>query len=30
VQDLAVALAVYQRWTEDPQEEAFTGVIALG
>jgi alanine dehydrogenase len=30
VQDLAVALAVYQQWVEDPQGEAFAGVIALG
>jgi len=30
VQDLAVALAVYQRWTEDPQDEVFAGVTALG
>ena len=30
VQDLAVALAVYRRWAEDPNGEAFAGVVALG
>jgi alanine dehydrogenase len=30
VQDLAVALAVYQRWAEEPIDDAFAGVIALG
>ena len=29
VQDLAVAAAVYERWREDPQAEAFAGVVAV-
>jgi alanine dehydrogenase len=30
VQDLAVALRVYRRWSEDPQDEAFAGVAVVG
>jgi ornithine cyclodeaminase/alanine dehydrogenase-like protein (mu-crystallin family) len=29
VQDLAVALAVYERWRADPRGEAFDGVAVL-
>ena len=29
VQDLAVAAAVYERWREDPDAEAFAGVVSV-
>ena len=29
VQDLAVALSVYRRWSENPQDDAFAGVTAV-
>jgi ornithine cyclodeaminase/alanine dehydrogenase-like protein (mu-crystallin family) len=29
VQDLAVAIAVYERWREEPRAEAFAGVSEI-